>query len=132
MRRYRQPRGQYKNNLEQDIASFLEEAEGVVFDYESEKIEFIQPARMRHYLVDFRVTLPSGYTFYIETKGRLRVEDRQKYEWLRKSNPSLDLRFLFQKNNKITKHTHSPRYSDWADKNGFMWAIKNIPKEWLQ
>jgi hypothetical protein len=55
-----------------------------------------------------------------------------KHLLVKTSNPELDIRILFQTpNNKITKNSKTT-YADWADKNGYLWAAKEIPKEWLE
>lgn len=68
---------------------------------------------------------------YIETKGYFRPEDRKKLLSVVKNNPNIDLRILFQQDNYLTKAKTS-RYSDWAEKKGFKWAVGSIPDEWLE
>lgn len=65
----------------------------------------------------------------VEAKGRLTVHDRKKHMQIKAQHPELDIRFVFQYNNPITKGSKT-RYTDWADKHGFIWAMKTIPKEW--
>lgn len=77
------------------------------------------------YTPDF--VLPNG--IIVECKGRLTVHDRTKHTLIKSQHPSLDIRFVFQYNNPITKGSKT-RYTDWADKQGFKWAMHTIPKEW--
>lgn len=66
----------------------------------------------------------------IESKGRFDIESRKKMLQVKASNPSLDIRLLFQYDNKLTK-VSKKRYSDWARSNGFIFAIGMIPEEWV-
>lgn len=66
----------------------------------------------------------------VETKGYFKPADRRKMLAVKKSNPKLDIRIVFQRDNYLTKSKKS-KYSDWAEKHGFIWAIQEIPKEWL-
>ncbi len=50
---------------------------------------------------------------------------------IKEQHPELDIRFVFQYNNPITKGSKT-RYTDWAEKNGFVWSLKFIPKEWYK
>ena len=77
------------------------------------------------YTPDF--VLPNGVI--VECKGRLTVHDRTKHLMIKAQHPELDIRFVFQYNNPITKGSKT-RYTDWAEKHGFLWAMKYIPKEW--
>jgi len=47
------------------------------------------------------------------------------------AHPHLDIRFVFQRNNTISKNSKTT-YGDWADKHGFKWCVfPNIPPDWL-
>lgn len=63
----------------------------------------------------------------IEAKGYFRPEARAKMRAVKEQHPELDLRLLFQNNGKIGKNF---RYSDWAEKYDFTYAIGKVPKEW--
>lgn len=65
----------------------------------------------------------------IETKGYLKPSDRRKLKSVLESNPTLDIRIIFQQDNYLTK-SKKTRYSDWATKNGFKFSIQSFPKEW--
>ena len=72
-------------------------------DYEPQDavIRYVTPSR---YIPDFR--LPNG--IYIECKGYFDARARGKMRRVRKDNPSLDIRFVFQRaNNRITKSKNS-------------------------
>lgn len=99
-------------------------------EYEVDKLKFIQPAKERYYLPDFK--LPNGV--YIEVKGRLTVEDRQKMLWVKAQYPDKIFCFIFGNgNNKLTKKSKTT-YLDWAKQHGFeaIDVSQAIPKRWLK
>lgn len=86
---------------------------------------------LRKYKPDFALRVPSGKTIYLEVKGYLRPEDRMKMVAVKRSNPTLDIRFVFGRDNKLYKGS-STTYSQWAEKNGFKWTVEHIPSEWYK
>ena len=82
----------------------------------------------KKYVPDFR--LPNG--ILVEAKGYFTSADRTKMLRVKKDNPSLDIRFLFQNaNNRLTKSKNSVYYWQWAERNGFLWAEgETIPVNW--
>ena len=92
--------------------------------YEAVRLKFTVE---RTYTPD--VLLPNG--ILIEIKGRFVAADRTKHLQVRKSNPHLDIRFVFQQNAKLRKGSKTS-YGDWCDKNGFQWALNEIPLEWIE
>lgn len=83
--------------------------------------------RAARYTPDFRVDGP----IYIETKGRLTSRDRTKLVRVKECNPELDLRLVFFSDNKINKDSDT-RYSDWAEKHGFVYAVGRVmPEAWV-
>lgn len=86
-----------------------------------------------------KVSVPGSYTpdfkvqgrFFVEAKGYLNAPKRTLMEAFRKSNPELDLRFLFAQDNWLT-HKKKTKYTDWAKQIGVKSAVGNkIPEEWL-
>lgn len=121
----------YRSGLEEKISAQLHELK-VDFSYETEKIYYLQPAKKRSYKPDFIKKKSNGENLYIETKGRLTAADRKKHEWVKDQNPSLDIRFIFTNSNtKIAKNSKTT-YADWCNKHGFIFADKEIPKDWLE
>lgn len=108
-----------RNKFERKIERFLKKLK-VRFTYEAEKLPYILS---RHYIPDFVVTTPLG-KIYIELKGHLRREDKAKMVAVKKTYPNLDIRVLFYSSNKS--------YIKWAERNGFRYAIADIPEEWLK
>lgn len=116
----------YRSGLEECIDKSLKDR-GIDGEYERHKIKYIAPATERKYTPDFR--LPNG--IFIETKGRFVAADRKKHLLIKQQYPDLDIRFLFQNsNNKLTKRSKTT-YAQWCEKHGFIYAEKEIPKEWL-
>jgi len=118
----------YRSGLEEDVCKQLE-AMGVPYEYEKMKIKYIKPASEHQYTPD--IVLDNG--IIVEAKGYFESKDRTKMVAVKKQNPHLDIRFLFQKaNNRITKSSNSRMYWQWCEDNGFLWAEgTTIPKEWF-
>jgi hypothetical protein len=97
------------------------------FEYEPEALEYV----VSHwYTPDFRVKRKDNSVFFIESKGYFTAQDRSKLKQIKKQHPTIDLRLVFQKDNKLHKASNT-RYSDWCQKNGFIYAISCIPEEWF-
>lgn len=108
-----------RNKFEQRIQTQLKRSK-VKFEYETERIPYILA---RHYIPDFILETPLGKV-YVECKGYFRPEHKAKMKAVRKMHPELDLRIVF--------YRHSKQNSTWCERNGFRYAIENIPKEWLE
>ena len=106
-----------RSRLEESFATLLDE-EGIKYDYEITKIDYIVPESKHKYLVDW--TLPNGAL--IETKGYLSDHtERTKYILLKQQHPDMNLKFVFANPNKKCggmKMTHG----EWATKHGFDWC----------
>lgn len=97
-------------------------------EYETKDIAYVIKLD-KVYRPDFIVTMPDGREVYIEFKGYLRREDEVKLLNVKQQHPEIDLRIVFEKDNKLVGR--KSRYSDWAKKNGFTFAIGEVPKEWF-
>lgn len=117
-----------KSKLEEDVASQLKKIKKIHYSYETDKFKYV--IKERTYIPDFTIVLPSGRIFYIEAKGYLRPEDRTKMVAVKLANPNADIRFLFSKDNKLNGKSKT-RYSEWADKHGFLYAIGTVPRAWF-
>jgi hypothetical protein len=116
----------YRSGLEEQIAQELK-ALGVSVEYEEHKLKYDKPAKTCTYTCDF--VLPNG--IFIETKGRFVTADRQKHLLIKQQYPDLDLRFVFSNaNGRISKKSRTT-YADWCDKNGFKYAHRHVPREWV-
>lgn len=120
----------YKSKFEFTTAVELD-TKRVKFTYETARFPYVIPAKKRKYTPDFFIKTKSGKIIIVETKGYLTKENRDKALLVREANPNVDIRFVFQSNNKIYKKSDN-RYSDWCDKHKFQWALKSVPKEWIE
>lgn len=116
----------YRSAFEYSIAQRADD-EGISYAYEPPDSRVRWTPKPKVYTPDF--VLPNG--IIVEAKGRLTVHDRTKHVLIAAQHPELDIRFVFQYNNPITKGSKT-RYTDWADKQGFKWAMTYIPKEWYK
>jgi hypothetical protein len=115
----------YRSGLEKRIAKDLED-QGIAFDYEERKVSYtIKEARK--YTPDFE--LPNG--IIIEAKGRFTVYDRKKHLLIQLQHPDLDIRFVFSNSNSKLYKGAKSTYADWCQKNGFLYADKQIPIDWI-
>jgi Phage endonuclease I len=117
-----------RGGFEPLVKASIESVEGVVCEYEAEKLKYTIPEKNYNYNPDFKVTTPSGASFFVEAKGYFKARDIVKMLLVKKANPDADIRMVFQNNGKYSK---TMRYSDWCDKHGFPWSIKIVPPEWL-
>lgn len=117
----------FRSGLEESIAEHLT-IKRVEFTYEEKTITYTKPSRVSKYTPDF--VLKNG--IIIESKGRFVTADRQKMILVKAQHPDLDIRFVFSNSRtKISKRSKTT-YGDWAEKNGFPYADKLIPDEWLK
>lgn len=123
----------YRNKFEAKTGDRLYEL-GIDFGYETEKLDYTVTGK---YIPDFIIKTRSGNTIYVETKGNGRSFDgpsRRKLIAVKDQHPGLDIRIVFYSDGKAgarRKDGTFLRQSDWAVKNGFKYAIKEIPEEWL-
>lgn len=131
MPRHFKPRlliGSYRNKSEERVAGHLNEL-GVAFEYEpqDQKVPY-KVERNAYYLPDF--VLPGGTI--LEVKGWLTSADRAKYIRIKKSNPDIDLRFVFDRSSAKLSKTSKTTYAQWAEQHGFLWCEKIIPPNWIE
>ena len=117
----------YRSGLEEDLAESLR-ARGVKYTYEETKIKYIQPATEHQYTADFE--LENG--IIIESKGRFLVADRKKHLLIKRQQPHLDIRFVFSNSKQKISKASRTTYADWCNKNGFLYADKEIPDSWIK
>jgi len=119
-------KGKYRSGLEKDTSLVLAKCQKAV-RYEQLKIEW-EDLHYRTYTPDFQ--LDNG--ILIETKGLFDSADRNKHMEVRKQHPELDIRLVFSNSKaKLYKGAKST-YSNWCDKQGFLWAHRVIPEGWLK
>ena len=114
----------FRSKFERRLAAQLDHV-GVPYLYECRHLDYVCK---RTYTPDFE--LPNGVI--LEAKGFFKPADRTKMLAVKKAHPSLDIRFVFQANNKLSKSSKTT-YGAWADKHGFPWCIgPSIPESWLK
>ena len=116
----------YRSGLEHKTAEMLKKKK-VKYTYEETKIKW-EDYRIRKYTPDF--ILHNGIV--IETKGRFTREDRRKHLAIKRQyGKEYDIRFVFSNSrSKLDKGAKST-YGEWCTKNGFLYADKEIPQEWI-
>ena len=114
----------YRSKLEERLATLLTTL-GISYEYESEKVS---NTIQHHYCPDF--VLPNHV--YLEAKGYWAPADRRKILAVKKDNPDMDLRMVFQAPyNKINKKSKTT-YAMWCEKHDIPWtAYHDIPIDWL-
>lgn len=127
LRRYKGTKGRMKTRVarsgyEAAVMENLDEA-GVSYTYEGSKIPYTSD---HHYYPD--LTLQNGVI--VEIKGFFPSQDRRKMRLVKEQHPKLDIRLLFQRDGYLYKGSKT-KYSMWAEKHGFPWAIgKELPDDW--
>lgn len=142
VRRNRRKGSLHASTYEDNIIKDLEDR-GVAYEYEPRSFKYTRPVHRgrctvcesksvvveRSYTPDIRLLLSDTW---IEAKGKFTPENRGKMEDFLRGNPEIDLRFLFQRDNWITKN-HKSKYSDWCKKLGVKYAIGiRVPDEWVE
>ena len=115
----------FKSKLEEQVWKQLK-ARFPSVKYEPDKYKYIQPEKQRTYVPDFKT---GRRKIYLEDKGKLDLDTRQKMVWFKECNPDVTIVFLFMNpDNKITKKSKTT-YWMWAEANGFKWL--DFRKDWL-
>ena len=113
----------YRSGLEEKVSKWLDR-ENVPYLYEVQKFDYVTSSK---YTPDF--FLPNGVI--LEVKGFFKPSDRRKMLAVKQQHPDADIRFVFQRNNTLTKASKTT-YGMWADKYDFPWCIyPDIPPSWL-
>lgn len=149
-------RGKYRNaklrsGFEDKVRDFLKRAL-VPFEYEPYLLEYYLPVKVCHVEMDGAVVEwidPSEYAFmqrhtyrpdfvlgnrlHVEAKGKFTAKDRKKMVAVKALHPEIEFALLFQRDNTLTSASKT-RYSVWAEKHGFKWAVSaagELPSEWI-
>lgn len=129
-----------RSGFERAIYRFLKGTKGVTFWYEPCVIPYVIQKTYKPDFVIYKGKLkkPKKPLTFDELKGMVLIEakgyftsaDRTKMKLVKEQHPDLDIRMLFMADNKLTKKSKTT-YSQWAEKNGFVWAVGDeVPKEW--
>ena len=114
----------FRSKLEERVATLLQEL-GVSYEYETKKISYV----IQHkYTPDF--VLPNHTV--LECKGYWDAEDRRKIKQVKKDNPDLDIRMVFQSPYNTISKKSKTTYAQWCEKHDIPWThFHDIPLEWL-
>jgi len=117
----------FRSGYEKRIYENIADNQRGFVDYEPQTPVITYTTSSR-YIPDLR--LPGD--IFVECKGYFDARARAKMLAVKKQNPKLDIRMLFQRaNNRLTKSPNSLMYWQWAEKHGFPWAEgETIPEEW--
>ena len=114
----------FRSGLEEQVANLLEGL-GVSYQYESEKLSYTIE---HNYTPDF--VLPNY--IYLETKGYWDAADRRKVLAVKKANPQVDLRMVFQSPYNTISKKSKTTYAKWCERHEIPWtSYHDIPIEWL-
>lgn len=116
----------FRSGLEDKFIKELEQY-GIKPMYESREFKYTVPETVHKYTPDF----PVSPHIIIETKGRFDVDDRKKMLLVKEQYPDIEFRMVFYNANQRIKKGSKTTYAMWCDKNGFKWAHKTLPREWL-
>lgn len=116
----------FRSGLEDQLAEQLR-ANGIDAEYETVTLEYV-PDKPKKYTPDF--VLPNGIV--VESKGRFVTADRTKHRLVKKQHPDLDIRFVFSNSRSRISKQSQTTYADWCRLQGFLFADRYIPAEWLQ
>ncbi len=129
----------FRSKFEESIANDLIDRE-IDFKYELNTYKFYVKVRKgiclecnlrkayqeREYTPDFFIG-----NIIVEAKGNFTSRDRREMSAFVKAYPLLDIRMIFQRNNKISKKSKT-RYSDWCEARDIPYAFKTIPDDWIK
>ena len=114
----------FRSKLEEKVADLLEGL-GVSYEYEPEKLSYTIE---HNYTPDF--VLPNYV--YLETKGYWDPADRRKVLAVKRDNPDIDLRMVFQSPYNTISRKSKTTYAQWCEKLKIPWtSFNNIPLDWL-
>ena len=116
----------FRSGLEEKIAAQLRLA-GINPCYESRKLPY-RVEETHNYTPDFPVTK----SLIIETKGRFQTADRMKMLKIKAQYPDIEFRFVFTNSKARISKASQTTYARWCEKNGFKYADKLIPNEWIK
>ena len=116
----------FRSGLEEKVADQLVK-NGIDPRFETIKLPY-KVEKNCTYTPDF----PVGKRIIIETKGRFLTADRMKMLMVRDQHPEYEFRFVFSNSNAKISKVSVTTYGRWCEKNGFKYADKVIPQEWIQ
>lgn len=121
----------FRSNFELSIAKWLE-SKGIPYQYEKLKLKYTVPETQRTYTPDWQITSTPDIIY--ESKGRFTSVDRKKMLLVRKSNPQITIRMIFQNASVRLSKKSKTTYAEWCDKNNIEWCEfkSGLPKAWVK
>jgi hypothetical protein len=116
-----------RSGLEKRVLADLDD-KGVGYEYETIKVAYTLPSKPKKYTPD--IVLPNG--IMIECKGMFESSDRTKHLAIKAAHPRLDIRFVFSRSSSPLYKGSNTTYAMWCEDNGYKYADKLIPQEWLE
>jgi hypothetical protein len=114
----------FRSGLEEKVADLLSEL-NVDYEYETKKIPYVI---QHNYTPDF--VLPNS--IILECKGYWDAADRRKIKQVKKDNPDIDLRMVFQAPFNTISRRSKTTYAQWCERLDIPWtSFNNIPLDWL-
>ncbi len=114
----------FRSKTEEQVAAFLDNCK-VNYQYEPGTIDYTLQCR---YKPDF--VLINGV--HLEVKGYFPSKDRRKMLAVKKDNPDLDIRMVFQKPYNTIYKGSKTTYAQWCERHGFPWtSFYDLPLEWI-
>lgn len=117
-----------RNKFEQKIVDQCTK-QGVQFGYEISRIHYVME---KLYIPDITIIRGPNKFRYIEIKGYFDQAAQAKMKAMKKSNPGIDIRFVFTDSSKPIRKGSEMTYADWCDKWGFKHAEIEIPEKWFK
>lgn len=130
-----------RSRLEAKVLDALD-ADGVDYQYEPRTVRWSERivgakcdecgskrvSKSRRYLPD--IILGNGIV--LEVKGRFTTRDRKLIMGVRETNPEMDIRMVFDRDNKLSAGATS-RYSEWCAKRDIKCCFKgSVPPHWIK
>ena len=115
----------FRSKLEERVADLLSSLK-IDYDYETTKVAY----QIKHiYTPDF--LLPNKHLL-LECKGYWDAADRRKIKTIKKDNPDIDLRMVFQAPYNTISKKSKTTYAKWCENLDIPWtSFHNIPLDWL-
>lgn len=120
----------FRSKFELEISEWFKRR-NIEYDYEPCKLKYVVPESYHAYTPDW--SLKQDNIFY-ESKGKLDNETRKKLLHIKRSNPGVIIRIIFQNASVKIRKNSKTTYGMWATANGFEWCDfrLGIPKTWLK
>jgi len=120
----------FRSASEERVFDYID-SQGITPGYEDAKIRYTSE---HTYIPDLTIPVNAGLGVrFLEVKGYWEAEDRSKLLAVKRCNPDLDIRMVFDNPNTKIKKGSKTSYGDWCDKHGIPWCKGPcVPGDWLK